>query len=89
MKYSVCGIFHHSQTTLVTREEICSCPNYELANRFREFGSTYKLKLNLYKVDGKLLDVGSVVEDEELKMVVTPDVRIVEDIKTDTKELWD
>src|SRR6185436_18066831 len=70
------GILHHSSSRLVVREEICSCPSFDVANRFFDYGSTYKLGLKLYKIDKSLTNSPSVVEDEGLKMVVVPNIHL-------------
>ncbi|MCE8163397.1 MAG: hypothetical protein I3273_04930 [Candidatus Moeniiplasma glomeromycotorum] len=72
----VSGILHHSSSRLVVREEICSCPSFDVANRFFDYGSTYKLQLKLYKINKSLTNSPTIVEDEGLKMVTVPDISL-------------
>jgi hypothetical protein len=82
------GILHHSQNkSLVAREEICSCPQYDIATNFYDFGSTYQLKLDLYKLDKTLLKIGGEINEDDLKMIVPVNVSRVRDGSDDPPAL--
>jgi len=66
IKSSANGILHHSP---LAKEEICSCPEYDVATNFYSFGSTYKLRMGLYKISKDLLTTGSYIETKELPIV--------------------
>ncbi|CAI2162574.1 17836_t:CDS:10 [Funneliformis geosporum] len=55
------GILHHSESKLIEREEICSCPQYNIATNFYDFGSAYELNLKLYKLNNSLVEIDGLI----------------------------
>lgn len=91
IKSQVSGILHHSQSKLISREEICSCPQYDISTNFYDFASTYQLKLELYKLNKELVKMGSEITQEDLRMVVPIDISYAkpEEERGALESLWE
>jgi len=83
IKSKVNGIFHHTPTITSGNEEVCFCPDYNIATNWHDFVCDYELKLSLFKTD-KTSAIYSPTHSEESETTI-PSVTSLSIHKVDPK----